>query len=79
MFPVKLALRRRRCSALRAGIRFRRWAAERLDETGRKTKATAKPLFNLCSQVFVTVTGVKLVGQTPMMKWVKCNEFYLAH
>lgn len=36
-------------------------------------------VFNLCSQVFVTVTGVKLVSQMPMMKRVKCNEFYLTH
>lgn len=30
-------------------------------------------------RVFVIVMGVKLVGQMLMMKWVKCNEFYLAY
>lgn len=29
--------------------------------------------------MFVIVTSVKLVSQILMMKWVKCNEFYLAH
>lgn len=29
--------------------------------------------------MFVIVNGVKLVSQMLMMKWVKCNEFYLAH
>lgn len=36
-------------------------------------------IFNLRSQVFVTVAGVKLVSQMLMMKRVKCNEFYLTH
>lgn len=31
------------------------------------------------TRVFVIVTGVKLVSQMLMMKWVKCNEFYRAH
>lgn len=43
----------------------------------RKVKTWLPP--NLCSQAFVTVTGVKLVSQMPMMKRVKCNEFYLTH
>lgn len=37
------------------------------------------PLSSPSARVFVIVTGVKLVSQMLMMKWVKCNEFYLAH